>query len=297
MIREWQQTIGAFHARNFFERMILNRLLDYVTGLEECIPDTQFGFLRGKGTTDALAISRRITELSRNAQNGNLFKCYIDLTKAYDKVDRSILWKVLRRYGVPEVLISVIKNFHDGARARVRVDGILSEVFELNTGVKQGSVLSPTLFNIFLGAIVHAARREFKEASLGVPLKFSMSDSLLGERTQNHPFLSYTITDILFADDMELLARAADALNVMLQILNRITASFGQLISSEKSKVMVISSSSFDKPKIILNGCELEVVDNFKYLGSIEESNGDITEELARRRQAMGLAFHSLILT
>ena len=76
------------HAGKIFERMILNRLLDYVTGLDECIPDTQFGFLRGKGTTDALAISRRITELSRNAANENLFKCYIDLTKAYDKVDR-----------------------------------------------------------------------------------------------------------------------------------------------------------------------------------------------------------------
>ena len=75
----------------------------------------------------------------------------------------------------------LIRNFHDGARARVRVDGVLSEAFALNTGVKQGSVLSP-LFNIFLGAIVHAARREFKEASLGVPLKFSLSGSLLGER-------------------------------------------------------------------------------------------------------------------
>ena len=84
---------------------------------------------------------------------------------------------MLRRYWVPEVQITVIGNFHDGARARVRADGVLSEAFALNTGVKQWSVLSPTLFNIFLGAIVHAAR----QASLGVPLKFSMSDSLLGE--------------------------------------------------------------------------------------------------------------------
>ena len=75
---------------------------------------------------------------------------------------------------------------------------------------------------------------------------------------------------------MELLARAADALNVMLQILNRITATFGQQISPEKSKVMVISSSSFDKPKNTQNGCELEVVDSFKYLGSIEESTSNI---------------------
>jgi hypothetical protein len=193
---------------------------------------------------------------------------------------------VLRRFGVPEVLIKVFGDFHDGARARVRAGGVLSEAFALNTRVTQGSVLSPTLFNIFLGAIVHAAR----QASLGVPLEFSMSDSLLSEKTQNHPFLSYTIADIPFANDMELLARAADALNVMLQILNRITATFGQQISPEKSKVMVISSSSFDKPKITLNGCKLEVVDSFKYLGSIEESNGDITEELVRRHQ---VAFHS----
>jgi hypothetical protein len=78
-------------------------------------------------------------------------RCYIDLTKAYDKVNRQILWKMLRLYGIPEELVKIIISFHEGATARLWLDGELS----LQRGLlKQGSVLSPVLFNIFMGTIV-----------------------------------------------------------------------------------------------------------------------------------------------
>ena len=85
-----------------------------------------------------------------------LYMCFVDLQKAYDSVDRELLlWKVLARAGVPFVMINVIRQCHDGMRARVRMDdGELSEWFEGTQGLRQGCVLSPLLFNIFFAAVI-----------------------------------------------------------------------------------------------------------------------------------------------
>jgi hypothetical protein len=101
-----------------------------------------------------------------------LYKCFVDLTKAYDKVDRNTLWEVLKRRGIPPKLIQLIKSIHYycGAQAKVRVDGELSEAFNLDRGLKQGSVLAPLLFNIFFGAIMDAVIDRTK--NLGVKFRY-----------------------------------------------------------------------------------------------------------------------------
>ena len=81
--------------------------------------------------------------------------CFVDLQKAHDSVDRELLWEVLARAGVSSVIIDVIRQFHDGMRARVRMDdGELSEWFEVTQGLRQGCALSPLLFSIFFAAVI-----------------------------------------------------------------------------------------------------------------------------------------------
>ena len=64
--------------------------------------------------------------------------CIVDLQKAYDSVDRELLWKVLARAGVPEKMVAVIRQFHDGMQAQVRMDnGELSDSFEVTQGLRQ----------------------------------------------------------------------------------------------------------------------------------------------------------------
>ena len=88
-----------------------------------------------------------------------LFLCFIDLQKAYDSVDRTLLWQVLTRFGVPPKILAV---FHDGMRACVRSeDGECSEWFEVGQGLRQGCVLSPLLFNVFFAAVLHIALERF----------------------------------------------------------------------------------------------------------------------------------------
>ena len=88
--------------------------------------------------------------------------CFIDLQKAYDSVDRELLWVVLARFGVPEVL-TIIRQFHKGMRARVRTDDEHSEWFDVTQGLRQGCVLSPLVFNIFFAAVTHAVVVRFSE--------------------------------------------------------------------------------------------------------------------------------------
>ena len=90
--------------------------------------------------------------------------CFIDLQKAYDTVDRTLLWQVLTRIGVPPQMIAVILRFHDGMRACVPLgDGVISDWFEVEQGLRQGCVLSPLTFNIFFAAVQTVVLQRFSE--------------------------------------------------------------------------------------------------------------------------------------
>ena len=88
---------------------------------------------------------------------------FIDLVKAYAKVDRDVLWLLLSRRGVAPNSINVIKGLHLGAQARVREAGQFSEAFPLQMGLKEGSVFAPLFFNIFFGAIIVAIHHRLVE--------------------------------------------------------------------------------------------------------------------------------------
>ena len=112
-----------------------------------------------QGTIDMMFVIRR---LARKKQISTLCM-FIDLTKAYDSVDRTLLWTVLARFGVPQKMISVIRQFYDGMRACVRLDGrVCSRWFAVEQGLHQGCVLTPLLFNIFFAAVINEASTRFK---------------------------------------------------------------------------------------------------------------------------------------
>ena len=105
----------------------------------------------------------RLKETRRKA-GVSLFMCFIDLQKAYDTVDRTLLWQVLTRIGVPPQMIAVIRQFYDGVRACVRPDdGGCSDWFEVEQGLWQGCVSSPLLFITFFTAVLNAVLQRFSE--------------------------------------------------------------------------------------------------------------------------------------
>ena len=110
---------------------------------------------------------RRLQELGRKVRVP-LFLFFIDLQKAYDSVDRTLIQQVLARFGMPQQMIEVIRQFHDGMRACPRSDdGRCWEWFEVTQGLRQRCILSPLLFNVFFAAILLVALERFsKDASI-----------------------------------------------------------------------------------------------------------------------------------
>ena len=88
---------------------------------EGILPAEQCGFRPARSTVD-MAVRRALTARTRTSYNRriSLYVCFIDLQKAYDSVDPELLWVVLAHFGVPENVLTVIRQFHEGMRARVR---------------------------------------------------------------------------------------------------------------------------------------------------------------------------------
>ena len=121
---------------------MLNRLTEQL--LHKVLPESQCGFRSGRGTADMVFTVRQIQEKCRE-QNQDLYVVFVDLTKAFDTVNRDCLWHVLKKLGCPEKFVSVVKSLHDGMEARDLDQGSFSATFSVPNGVKQGCVLAPTL--------------------------------------------------------------------------------------------------------------------------------------------------------
>ena len=149
------------HAGKILLKIIARRLSEYCERVE-ILPEEQSGFRPNRYTTDMMFVIRRLQELARK-KRFSLYVCFIDLTKAYDSVDRILLWTVLARFSVPHNMISVIRQFHDGMRACARLDDrVCSRWFAVEQGLRQGCVLALLLFNIFFAAVINVASTRLK---------------------------------------------------------------------------------------------------------------------------------------
>ena len=170
------------------------------------LPEEQSGFRPNRSTTDMMFAIRRLQELARKKRIPLYVSDFIDLTKAYDSVDRILLWTVLACFGVLKNMISVIRRFHDGMRACLRLDDrVYSRWFAVEQGLRQGCVLAPLLFNIFFAAIINAASTRFK-ADKGITdalvhLRKKRGAGGRGEATAGESVLAMPLWGMLYADD------------------------------------------------------------------------------------------------
>ena len=113
--------------------------------LDKRLPDKQAGFRKDRSSTDNIATLRMIIEQSVE-WNSSLYLTFIDYKKAFDSVDGEGLWRLSEHYGIPEKLITLIKETYDHSTCRVVHCRFLSELIDMLTGVQQGWVLAPMLF-------------------------------------------------------------------------------------------------------------------------------------------------------
>ena len=93
-------------------------------------------------------------------KNKSLCVAYMDLEKAFVRVDRQVMWRVLVMYGINGQLLKAVQSVYEKSEACVRVCGEESEWFEVGVGLRQGCVMSPWLFNLFMDAAMKESQRE-----------------------------------------------------------------------------------------------------------------------------------------
>ena len=131
------------------------------------LPDVQAGFRKGRGTRNQIANIHWITEKAREFQK-NIYFSFTDYAKAFDCVDHNKLWKILKEMGIPDHLTHLLRNLYAGQEATVRTGHGTADWFQIGKGVRQGCILSPCLFNLYVEYIMRNAGLE--EVQTGIKI-------------------------------------------------------------------------------------------------------------------------------
>ena len=225
--------------------------------------ESQCSFRKGRGTTDQIWVARQIVERAVEYQTP-AHLCFVDLTKAYDSVDRSALIAILKSYRVPNHLTDIIKDMYTETWCQVRTTEGCSEDFKVESGVRQGCVLSPLLFNCVMDRIL---RETLEMSGGGWNIEYTTTGGLFLTYRDKTPATT-CIQNVQYADDLTLVAERAKEMQHMVDELDRACTRWGMAINGTKTKILNVGEQTDNHQTITLKGNILEEVDSFSYLGS-----------------------------
>lgn len=239
---------------------------------EQDLDDSQFGFRQAFGTREALFSFNVLMQKCRD-QRRDVFACFIDYEKAFDRVQHVKMVEMLRAAGVDGKDTRLIENLYWYQRGEVRVEHNKTSELEIQRGVRQGCVLSPLLFNLY-------ADRIFKRALDGLDLGIKIG----GVR----------ISTIKYADDTVVMAESVGDLQLLLDRIKQEGDGLGLNINISKTKFMVISRQEHNDATIYLDGEQVERVKVFKYLGSLITESLDPDREVKCRIETARAVFNKM---
>nr|VZI06923.1 unnamed protein product [Spirometra erinaceieuropaei] len=277
-----------------FARILLNRLNNHLE--EGLLQESQCGFRRHRGTTDMIFAARQLQEKCQEMRT-HLYSTFVDLTKAFDTVNREGLWKIMQKFGSPERFTQMVRQLHDGMMARVTDNGAVSEAFAVTNGVKQGCVLAPTLFSLMFSAMLMDAYRNERP---GIRIAYRTDGHLLNPRRMHFQsrVSTNTVHELLFADDCALNTTSEEEMQRSMDLFSAACENFGLVINTQKTVVMHQPPSNtappHNAPQISVNGTQLQVVENFLYLDSTLSRSTKIDDEVACHISKTSQAFGRL---
>jgi len=230
---------------------------------EHLLSNAQFGFRKGRGCTDAIFALRQLCERAIE-YNQDLHTVFVDQEKAFDRVNRDKLWKILEQYDVKGQLLDNIRAIYANSMSAVRTASGTSDWFPVTSGVRQGCVLSPLLFVIYMDQITKEANPDLE-----------------------------ALNELLFADDQSLMNQNKAALQDHTDQLNTSCERYDMKISITKTEVMSVSRNP-GKLDININGTQLKQTKEFKYLGSLFTEDGKLDREIETRCQKANTVSYQL---
>ena len=262
---------------------------------EEILSESQCGFRPARGTTDMIFSARQLQEKCREQQKP-LYMGFIDLTKAFDSVKRELLWEILSRYGCPPKFINILRLLHDDMSVTVMANGNFTEPFKVKSGVKQGCVAAPTLFSLFIAAVLHLIQDKLPP---GISINYRTDGGIFNlSRLKARTKVNVnSVVELQYADDNVVCAQTENDLQMILNAFADAYSRLGLSINVGKTQVLYQpppNEAIRVAPTIEINGENLETVDRFSYLGSHLSSNANIDDEVQYRLRCANSAFGKL---
>lgn len=256
---------------NVTSKVMTKIMLERMKGeIDRILRPNQAGFRGNKACTDHISTLRIILEQTLEWQN-KIYINFIDFKQAFDRVDRERMWDILRRYGLPSKYIRVIKIFYENYTAQIMHNGQLTEPINIDSGVRQGCILSPTIFLILV-------------------------DWIMKKTTRNKTGIRWNafsqLEDLEFADDVCLISEKRQHMQKKTEKLSKEAKKIGLSINTKKTKIIKINTER--EMGIFVEEEEIESVQKFCYLGSILDKNGRIEEEVNARINKAQNAFYML---
>ena len=252
-----------------FDLIVLHR---YSNNLTSC--DLQFGFKKNRSTAMCSMIAKEVIAYYVNS-NSNVHCVFLDSSKAFDKVEYCKLFNLMLDRHISPHVIRVLLNMYTGQQIKVLWNGVNSRTFQALNGVKQGAIISPILFCIYLDTLL----LELKKAGLGCHI--------------GHWF----VAALAYADDLVLLAPTARAMRSMLAICDKFASEFNVTFNGNKSKYIRFNACIYRhtsdiatlSSRFVVGGHFIENVLTWSHLGHLFSANLlDDNDILARRNSFIG---------
>ena len=235
-----------------YSQILLNRLNKW-TDKYDILCKNQFGFQKGKSTTDCIFILHSIISKVLNSKE-KLYCVFIDFEKAFDKIDRITLWQKLIQANVSSKIVKSLKAMYSVVKACIKYKGRRSDFIDSHFGVKQGDPSSPLLFMMFINDINQCINDDLDGIFAVNGIKFFL---------------------LLYADVQVIFAKSPQTLQTMLSELETYCNAWGLKINTAKTKTMIFEKGRHTSYDFNLNNTKLEVVTTFKYLGVYFFKNGN----------------------
>ena len=256
-----------------FSGIINRRVMNYCE-LADLLVDEQNGFRKNRSCIDHVFTLSSIIR-NRISQNQGTFACFIDMQKAFDWVDRDLLFYKLLEYNIDGKLYNCIKALYNHPLSTVKLNSYMTDWFTTESGVRQGDSLSPTAFAIFINDLA----KEMKDLNVGVDID--------GEK----------ICILLFADDIVILAENETDLQTLLNFVDSWCKNWRMKINIDKTKVVHFRTKRQRKTNQIfyMSNNVIDIVPNYKYLGVIFDEFLDFNAAADTLSGAAGRALGGII--
>ena len=213
----------------------------------------QIGFQKKSRTSDHLFVLKTVIDFYKS-QGQTVYVCFVDFQKAFDCVWRNALLYKLLKQGMNPLLVKLIQSMYCNTSQTLKINSGITRAFRTYRGVRQGCILSPRLFNLFINDIPGIFDQSCKPIHMSHSLKLSC---------------------LMYADDLVILSESPSGLQSCLDKLETYTEKWGLKLNLKKTKIMIFRNRSNKiKPQFFFGGNQVEITDQYKYLGTIVTNNG-----------------------